>query len=85
MTDHPNKIDSDDYVYPVVVIPWRDGGHKIVTDANGRKTAVSLRICATEWRVVRPDDNPDTESEVIAVFDTEDEALAKAGEINGEE
>tara|TARA_R100001126_G_C4836394_1_gene154577 strand:+ start:397 stop:654 length:258 start_codon:yes stop_codon:yes gene_type:complete len=84
MTEHPNKIDSDDYVYPVIVIPWREGGHKIVKDASGNDVRIPMRVCATEWRVVRPDDNPDTDSEVIASFATEDEAHVKAAEINGE-
>ena len=85
MTEHPNGIDSDDYVYPVIVVPYREGGPEIVTDPNtGEKITIPLRVCATEWRVVRPDDNPDTPNEVLATgFATEEEAGKKAAEING--
>tara|TARA_B100001939_G_C16696868_1_gene511134 strand:+ start:300 stop:557 length:258 start_codon:yes stop_codon:yes gene_type:complete len=85
MSEHPNKIDSDDYVYPAIVVPYREGGPLIITDPSGTKHTIGLRMCATEWRVVRPDDNPDTPNEVLAKgFVTEEEAGKKCAEINGE-
>ena len=84
MSEHPNKIDSDDYVYPAIVVPYREGGPLIITDPDGTKHTIGLRMCATEWRVIRPDDNPDTPNEVLAKgFATEQEAGKKAAEING--
>tara|TARA_R100000773_G_C4208098_1_gene108363 strand:- start:46 stop:303 length:258 start_codon:yes stop_codon:yes gene_type:complete len=85
MSEHPNKIDSDDYVYPAIVVPYREGGPLIITDPSGIKHTIGLRMCATEWRVVRPDDNPDTPNEILATgFATEEEAGKKCQEINGE-
>ena len=75
MTDHPNGIDSDDYVYPAIVVPYREGGPKVITAPDGTKHTIPLSACANEWRVVRPDDNPDTPKEILATgFVSEEEA-----------
>ena len=60
------EVESDESVHPVVHIP-----------ADGKK-----RILAEVWQVVRPNDDPDTEPEVIATGLTEEEAFKKASRIN---
>ena len=73
---------SSEDVHPCVVVPYCEGDMPEVEITSGVKVTVPLRRCATEWRVVRPDDDPTTDNEVLFKFGTEEEARKKCNEIN---
>jgi len=69
---------SDDYVYEPVIVPWRDGG--AIRNSNGGIIS-PLRECATEWRIIRPTDDQDSNGTILATCDTEEAAVTKLNEI----
>ena len=76
---------SSENVHPCVVVPYCEGDIPEVTLPGGGKAKAGLRQCATEWRVIRPDDDPTTDNEVLFKFATESEALEKCQELNSSE
>jgi len=61
------EVEADESLHPVEYMP-----------ADGKK-----RILAKVWKVVRPNDDPDTEPEVIKTGLTEDEASLLVAKMNG--
>ena len=76
---------SSEDVHPCIVVPYCEGDIPEVEIPSGAKIKVPIRECATEWRVVRPDDDPTTDNEVLFKFKTQDEAVKKCNEINSGE
>tara|TARA_R100000005_G_C4931667_1_gene160353 strand:+ start:370 stop:603 length:234 start_codon:yes stop_codon:yes gene_type:complete len=76
---------SSEDVHPCVVVPYCEGDIPEVEFPDGTKVRAAIRECATEWRVVRPDDDPTTDNEVLFKFETEAEAVKKCNEINNGE